>query len=54
LSWDPPDFLDVWDKPLKETWGGSAAPYALTAGAINLFMDTPEVLHAAHIDLTER
>ena len=53
LSWDPPDFMDVWDKPLKETWGGSAAPYALTAGAINLLLDTPEVLHATRIDLEQ-
>ncbi len=53
LSWDPPDFVDAWDKPLKETWGGSAAPYALTAGAMNLLLKDQEVLHATRIDLDQ-
>jgi hypothetical protein len=53
LSWDPPDFMDAWDKPLKETWGGSAAPYALAAGAMNVLLDSPQVLHATRIDLDQ-
>ena len=53
LAWDPPDFLDLCCKPLTEIWGGSAAPYALTTGAMNTLLDGRLTLHAARIDLDQ-
>ena len=53
LAWDPPDFYDSCCKPLKEIWGGSAAPYALAAGALNRFLADAGALHASEIDLEQ-
>ena len=69
LTWDPPTFFSVgvWGAsepkpgfrhpvccaPLLEVWGGSAAPYALTAGALNSLLSRPKVLHARSIDMNQ-
>jgi hypothetical protein len=53
LAWDPPVFLDDGDKPLREIWGGSAAPYALAAGALNSLLSNPSTLHDTAIDLEQ-
>jgi hypothetical protein len=53
VAWDPPTFSDACCKSLVEIWGGSAAPYALTAGALNSLISTPELLHPASIDLDQ-
>jgi hypothetical protein len=43
----------MWDKPLKEIWGGSAAPYALTAGALKSLLAHRKAVHAESIDLEQ-
>ena len=53
LTWDPPEFADLCCKPLREIWGGSAAPYALTAGAINGLLHNDKSLHAAEIQMQQ-
>lgn len=53
VAWDPPTFTYAGGKPLVETWGGSAAPYVLTAGTLNALISTPGFLHAAQIDLNQ-
>jgi hypothetical protein len=53
LAWDPPDFLDEGDKELRDVWGGSAAPYALAAGALNRLLASRNALHASTIDLQQ-
>ncbi len=50
LAWDPPEFRYFDGVPLREAWGGSAAGYALAAGALNSLLAAPGVLHAAEID----
>jgi hypothetical protein len=49
LAWDPPEFADLCCKPLGEIWGGSAAPYALTAAALNTMLGSAARLHAQEI-----
>src|SRR5664279_2768904 len=69
LTWDPPTFFSVgvWGAsepkpgfrhpvycaPLLEVWGGSAAPYALTAGALNSLLSRRKVLHARSVDMNQ-
>jgi hypothetical protein len=53
VAWDPPDFYDSCCKPLKEIWGGSAAPYALAAGALNKLLGDANALHASEIDMEQ-
>ncbi len=69
LTWDPPVFFSIgkWGKtkavpgfrhpvccePLVNVWGGSAAPYALTAGALNYLLSTPGHLRAKFIDMDQ-
>ena len=53
VAWDPPDFYDSCCKPLKEIWGGSAAPYALAAGALNKLLSDANALHASEIDMEQ-
>ena len=69
LTWDPPTFfsIGVWGKtepkagyrhyvccePLVNVWGGSAAPYTVTAGALNSLLSTTKVLHAQKIDMNQ-
>ncbi len=53
LAWDPPEFKFNGDIPLREAWGGSAAGYALTAGALNSLLAGRNTLHAAAIDLNQ-
>jgi hypothetical protein len=54
LAWDPPSLVTIVQSlPLVETWGGSAAPYALTAGALNALLSTAKVLHAKQIDMDQ-
>lgn len=53
LAWDPPEFLDEGDKQLRDTWGGSAAPYALAAATVNSLLANPTALHASAIDLRQ-
>ena len=53
MAWDPPEFLDEWDKQLRDTWGGSAAPYALAAATVNSLLTNPTTLHASAIDLQQ-
>ena len=53
ITWDPPDFAVEWDKKLLDIWGGSAAPYALTAGAINALLSREGALHARQINLLQ-
>lgn len=53
ITWDPPDFAVEWDKKLLDIWGGSAAPYALSAGAINAVLSGEGALHARQIDLLQ-
>jgi len=53
LEWDPPEFTDLCCKPLREIWGGSAAPYALAAGAVNSLLRSDRFLHAAGIQMQQ-
>jgi hypothetical protein len=59
LAWDPPEFTDLCCKPLKEIWGGSAAPYALAAAALNSLVSAlapphgDTQLHAAQIQIDQ-
>lgn len=53
LAWDPPEFLDEWDKQLLDIWGGSATPYALAAGGVNFLLANSAALHASEIDLRQ-
>jgi hypothetical protein len=53
LAWDPPDFLDEFDKQLLDIWGGSAVPYALAAGAVNSLLADSGALHASQIDVQQ-
>jgi hypothetical protein len=53
LAWDPPEFIDLCCKPLREIWGGSAAPYALAAGAVNNLLRSDGSLHAAGIQMQQ-
>ena len=53
VTWDPPDFAVEWDTKLLDIWGGSAAPYVLTAGAINAALSRAGALHAWQIDLQQ-
>jgi hypothetical protein len=53
LAWDPPEFLDEWDKELLDIWGGSAAPYALAAGGVNALLTRSGSLHVSEIDLQQ-
>lgn len=53
VTWDPPDFAVKWDARLLDIWGGSAAPYALSAGTINAILDGTLSPHASHIDLQQ-
>ena len=53
LTWDPPEFAVEWDTKLLDIWRGSAAPYALAAGAINALLTSSDVLHASGIDSRE-
>jgi len=55
LTWDPPTFVGDSDsrRPLVDFWGGSAAPYALTAGALNTLLSSEKVLHVEKIDMNQ-
>jgi hypothetical protein len=60
MMWDPPDIMRRGDSPLlaggslRNIWGGSAAAYALAAGALNyLLASHPDALHAKRIDLNQ-
>jgi hypothetical protein len=54
LAWDPPSLVTVVQHlPLVETWGGSAAPYALTAGALNSLLATSKALHVKRVDMNQ-
>jgi hypothetical protein len=53
VAWDPPTFDNSTRDPLITTWGGSVAPYALTAGALNFLIAEPNFLHATEIDANE-
>jgi len=53
LTWDPPEFAVEWDTRLLDIWRGSAAPYALAAGAVNALLANSGALHAAAIDTRE-
>ena len=53
VTWDPPDFAVEWDTKLLDIWGGSAAPYALSAGAINAILEGTSSPHASQIDLQQ-
>ena len=68
-TWDPPTFfsMGIWEKtepkvgyrhyvccePLVDVWGGSAAPYVLTAGALNSLLSSLKTLHAKQVDLNQ-
>jgi hypothetical protein len=49
-AWDPPIFDNSTRDPLVTTWGGSAAPYALTAGALNFLTSLAGDVHVTKID----
>jgi hypothetical protein len=49
LLWDPADLAHLRDTPLRETWGGSAAPYVITAEAITRMLAAAGKLHADSI-----
>lgn len=51
VMWDPPDVMFKENAPLIEDWGGSGAPYALVAGALNSLLSRHDVFHAEEIDL---
>jgi hypothetical protein len=51
VAWDPPIFKAEGSKSLLEIWGGSAAPYALAAGALNSLEYNSTFLHAGQIDI---
>ncbi len=59
IMWDPPDITGRGDPTgrgggsLRDIWGGSAGSYALTAGALNALLATPNVLHAKRIDMNQ-
>ena len=53
LMWDPPDVMFKENAPLREDWGGSGAPYALVAGALNSLLAGTGALHAERIDLDQ-
>ena len=53
VTWDPPDFNVEWDTKLLDIWGGSAAPYVLSAGAINAALAGAGSLHVSQIDLQQ-
>lgn len=53
VMWDPPDVMFKGDTPLVVLWGGSAAPYALVASALNSLLSKNDVLHAGGIDLDQ-
>jgi hypothetical protein len=51
MLWDPPDFLaERFDRPLRETMGGSAAPYVLAAASLNGLLRDTGAIHARTID----
>lgn len=43
----------VWNNPLREVWGGSAAPYAIAAGTINSLLAKTAALHENAIDIQQ-
>jgi hypothetical protein len=53
VMWDPPDVMFKEKASLAEDWGGSGAPYALVAGALNALLSGDEILHAEAIDLDQ-
>ncbi len=53
VGWDPAEVRFKDGAPLIEDWGGSAAPYALVAGALNHLLSQSDVLHAREIDLNQ-
>jgi hypothetical protein len=55
VLWDPPalDTNSEPGRPLVELWGGSAAPYALAAGALNGLLSSSQVLHAKQVDMNQ-
>lgn len=53
VMWDPPGVMFKGNTPLLDLWGGSAAPYALVAGALNSLLATSKGLHAGEIDLDQ-
>ncbi|MBS1815052.1 MAG: hypothetical protein JSS87_09285 [Acidobacteria bacterium] len=54
VLWDPADAtIGKRGVSLRETWGGSAAPYAATAAALNALLMQAHVLHAESIDMDQ-
>jgi len=50
LLWDPPEFSTHSGEPLLQIWGGSTAPYVLTAAAINALERDTGLLHVRTVD----
>lgn len=50
LLWDPPKFSTHRRRSLLEIWGGSSAPYALTAAAMNSLERGAGLLHVQSVD----
>ncbi len=53
VAWDPAEVRFKEGAPLIDDWGGSAAPYALVAGALNGLLAKSGLLHAREIDLNQ-
>jgi hypothetical protein len=53
VMWDPSEVFFKGQNPLAALWGGSAAPYALVAGALNYLLAKHDVLRAQEIDLDQ-
>jgi len=53
LVWDPPEVTFRDGVSLRENMGGSGAPYALTAGALNFLLSKTEGIHARDIDFEQ-
>lgn len=53
MLWDPPEFTEKAREPLRNIWGGSAAPYALAAASVNELLRDSGALHARTIDMDQ-
>jgi hypothetical protein len=54
VLWDPPEFIDYCcDQPVRQIWGGSAAPFVLAASAMNELLAGSGALHVERVDLEQ-
>ncbi|HEY1581295.1 MAG TPA: hypothetical protein VGF82_29865 [Terracidiphilus sp.] len=53
VLWDSPECSSGCCKPLREIWGGSAAPYTLAAASLNELLKDAGDLHTAIIDMDQ-